>query len=69
MLSGYGMHVRALPIRVDSYCWSCFEATRGGERVEVCETLVDRSGRLWSDAGSWWWSALLPRSSGPGAES
>jgi hypothetical protein len=60
-----GWHVRALPMRVDSYRWGCFEATRGGERVEVCETFVDRSGRSWSDAGSWWWSALVARGGGP----
>ena len=60
-----GWTVRSLPLRVDSNRWGCFEAVRGGERVEVCETFVDSRGRSWSDAGSWWWSALFSRDAGP----
>ena len=60
-----GWHERALPMRVDSRRWGCFEATRAAERVEVCETFVDRRGRSWSDAGSWWWSALFAPGGGP----
>ena len=60
-----GWQVRALPMRIDSYRWGCFEATRAAERVEVCETFVDRGGRSWSDAGSLWWSALFARGAGP----
>jgi hypothetical protein len=60
-----GWQVRALPMRVDSYRWGCFEAARAGERAEVCETFVDQSGRSWSDAGSWWWPALWARGGGP----
>ena len=60
-----GWQVRALPMRIESYRWGCFEATRGAQRVEVCETFVDRNGRSWSDAGSWWWSAMFARGDGP----
>jgi len=70
-----GWQVRSLPMRVipardqgvlsGPLRWGCFEASRGGERVEVCETFVDRTGQSWSDAGSWWWSALFARAGGP----
>jgi len=40
-----GWSVRALPMRIDAYRWGCFEATRRGERVQVCETFVDHAGR------------------------
>lgn len=45
--------------------WGCFEARRGSDTVEVCQTFVDDSGRSWSDAGGWWWSATLGKSEGP----
>jgi hypothetical protein len=60
-----GWKVRPLPMRIETWRWGCFEATRGAERAEVCETFVDRNGRSWSDAGSWWWSAMFARGSGP----
>jgi hypothetical protein len=60
-----GWQVRPLPMRLSQgYRWGCFEA-RQSERVEVCQTYVDSRGRSWSDAGSWWWAALLRRTDGP----
>lgn len=64
-----GWQLRPLPMRImpardtgvlsGPLRWGCFEATRGAESVEVCETFVAENGRSWSDAGSWWWSAHL----------
>jgi hypothetical protein len=70
-----GWQVRPLPMRIapardtgvlsGALRWGCFEATRGAERTEVCETIVDSGGRSWSDGGSWWWSTLVGRDEGP----
>jgi hypothetical protein len=45
--------------------WGCCAARRGVASVEVCQTIIDNSGRSWSDVGSWWWSAAFGRSEGP----
>ena len=43
--------------------WNCFEAGSGAQRVRVCERIEDDAGGAWTDASSWYWSAL--RSPGP----
>jgi len=45
--------------------WRCFVAERNGERVRVCERIVDARGEGFVDASSWFWAATLGRSSGP----
>ncbi len=45
--------------------WRCFIAERDGQRLRVCERIVDRNGQAWTDASSWFWAAQLGRSSGP----
>ena len=45
--------------------WRCFEAERGGQRLRVCERIVDAQGRTFTDASSWYWAALLQQSRGP----
>lgn len=70
-----GWQVRPLPMRIaparpagvlsGPLRWGCFEATRGAERVEVCQTIVASGGRSWSDGGSWWWSTFPGRHEGP----
>lgn len=45
--------------------WRCFVAERQGQRVRVCERIVDADDRDFVDASSWYWAALLGRSSGP----
>jgi hypothetical protein len=43
----------------------CFDASRGGTRLRVCESIRDSAGGEWTDVSSWYWAALLGRSSGP----
>ena len=45
--------------------WRCFEATRDGQRVRVCERIVDAQGQAFTDTSDWFWAASLGRSNGP----
>lgn len=45
--------------------WRCFEATRDGRRVRVCERIVDAQGHAFTDTSAWFWAASLGRSQGP----
>jgi hypothetical protein len=45
--------------------WRCFDATQDGRRLRVCERIVDANGRAFTDPSSWFWAALLGRSTGP----
>jgi exosortase/archaeosortase family protein len=65
---------RGLGYRVDSpilerdaqrRIWRCFVAERAGQRLRVCEQLVDVDGQTYTDASAWYWNALLGQSRGP----
>jgi hypothetical protein len=43
----------------------CFEAARAGDRLAVCERIVDTDGSSFADTSAWYWSALSGRSRGP----
>ena len=45
--------------------WRCFIAERDGERLRVCERIVDARGQGFVDASSWFWAASLGQSNGP----
>lgn len=64
---GLGFAVEAQRLEVDpkGRRWRCFEAVRGGERVRVCERIEGADGSAFTDTSSWFWAALLGRSSGP----
>jgi len=62
---GYRIEQTSLQREADSTLWRCFIAVRGGERVRVCERIVDANGQDFIDASSWYWAAMLGRSSGP----
>jgi hypothetical protein len=62
-----GFRVDAAQLEVDGQQrrWRCFDAQRGGERLRVCERIVDAQGASFTDSSSWFWAALLGQSSGP----
>jgi len=64
---GLGWRVAAQRLQLDAQqaLWRCFEATRDGRRLRVCERIVDAQGRGFTDTSAWYWSALLGESSGP----
>lgn len=45
--------------------WRCFIAEREGQRLRVCERIVDAAGASFTDASSWFWAAALGQSTGP----
>jgi hypothetical protein len=51
--------------RQDAQLWRCFEASREGQRVRVCERIVDARGQAFTDTSAWFWAASLQRSPGP----
>jgi hypothetical protein len=57
-------------VRVDRHgeSWRCFRAARNGRHLQVCERIFDAQNGRWTDASSWYWSALFGASqqaSGP----
>jgi hypothetical protein len=38
--------------------WRCFNATRNGNALKVCERIFDAGSGRWTDTSSWYWSAL-----------
>ena len=55
--------MRALP--QGSGLASCFTATRGAQRLRVCEHIRAADGTVFSDVPSWFWPALTGASPGP----
>ena len=62
---GWRIESTQLQREADARLWRCFVATRDGERVRVCERIVDARDQGFVDASSWYWSALLGHTSGP----
>ena len=62
-----GYRVRPNSIKVDDHgnAWGTFQGTRSGESLNVYERIYDRSGGKWTDVSSWYWAAILGRTSGP----
>jgi hypothetical protein len=62
---GYRIEHTQLNTDGEARLWRCFVAERNGERVRVCERIVDAQGRGFVDASSWFWAATLGQSNGP----
>jgi hypothetical protein len=64
---GIGWRIDATRLEADaeSLLWRCFEATRAGQRVRVCERIVDAQGNAFTDTSAWFWAASLNWSAGP----
>lgn len=62
---GYRIEQARLHSDADARLWRCFVAERSGERLRVCERIVDARGEGFVDASSWFWAAALGRSNGP----
>jgi hypothetical protein len=68
---GIGWRIEATRLERDeeALLWRCFEATHGskqqGQRVRVCERIVDAQGQVFTDTSAWFWAASLQQSRGP----
>jgi len=62
-----GYRVRPNNIKMDGHgnAWGSFQGTRSGESFSVYERIHDSSGGKWTDVSSWYWAAILGRTSGP----
>ncbi|MES2932555.1 MAG: hypothetical protein V4805_03600 [Pseudomonadota bacterium] len=58
---GMGYEVATAHVRLDQrgQHWRCFKATRHGKTLKVCERIFNAHGAQWTEASSWYWSALL----------
>lgn len=62
---GYRIELARLEQDEQSRLWRCFIAEQGGQRVRVCERIVDAKAQAFTDTSAWFWSATLGQSSGP----
>ena len=64
---GAGYTTGPQPIRLDAagQHWGCFTASQNGRQLHVCERVYDAAGKSWSDVSSWYWAAMLGKTSGP----
>jgi hypothetical protein len=66
---GYRIAAQQLELDRQRQLWRCFEATRGeagsGQRLRVCERIVDAKGQGFTDTSAWYWSAAMGQSQGP----
>ncbi|MDP2033642.1 MAG: hypothetical protein Q8K29_09560 [Polaromonas sp.] len=62
---GYRIAAQQLERDADQRLWRCFEATRGGQRLRVCERIADAGGQGFTDTSAWYWAAVLGQSRGP----
>ncbi|MBL0729365.1 hypothetical protein [Piscinibacter sp. HJYY11] len=62
---GYAIADARLERDAQQQLWRCFVAERDGQRLRVCERIVDAKGEAFTDASSWFWAAALGQSTGP----
>lgn len=64
---GLGYRIESTRLETDRQArlWRCFVAVRDGQRVRVCERIVDAEQQAFTDASAWFWAASLGRSVGP----
>ena len=65
---GYRIAAQQLELDREQKMWRCFEATptaSGGQRLRVCERIVDTAGRGFTDTSAWYWAAVMGQSPGP----
>ncbi|HZE92168.1 MAG TPA: hypothetical protein VE029_10765 [Rhizobacter sp.] len=62
---GYRIQQAQLERDAQQRLWRCFVAERNGQRIRVCERIVDAQGQAFTDPSSWFWAAQLGQSTGP----
>lgn len=64
---GYRISAQQLELDAAQQMWRCFEAqnSKSNQRLRVCERIVDKNGKGFTDTSAWYWSAALGQSQGP----
>lgn len=63
--AGYKIEWEPIEIKESGSAWSHFLAIKGQTRLSVKERIIDSQGNQWTDASSWYWSALLGETKAP----
>ena len=66
-LKGLSYAVKPQPLFVDEagQRWGCVLAIRKDQTLRVRERIYDSTGQQWTDVSSWYWAALLGKTTGP----
>lgn len=66
---GLGYRVVATALEQDGRnsqkLWRCMVVEKNGQRLRVCENIVDTNGQSFTDTSAWYWAAVMGRSTGP----
>ena len=66
--AGYAVAEAQAAVDAQGLRWRCFVATRGGQRLRVCERIGERPGDAgepgWTDVSAWFWDAQFRRAAG-----
>jgi len=66
--AGYSVAEAQAGVDAQGLRWRCFVATRGGQRLRVCERIGERPGDAgepgWTDVSAWFWDAQFRRAAG-----
>ena len=62
---GYSIADARLERDAGQRLWRCFIAERNGQKLRVCERIVDAQGLAHTDTSDWFWAATLGHSQGP----
>lgn len=62
-----GYEIKYLPAYTDhqGLRWGACEASRGAERMQIHERIFDNRDHSWTDVSTWYWAALMGRTTGP----
>ena len=63
--SGYSIAPLPRQRRGNATPIGCFRASRGDDRLKVCEMIRDEQGQTWSDVSAWYWHAILGTTRSP----
>ncbi len=55
---GYKVSMQRVVENAQHQRWRCFDATKG-QRLQVCERIVDKQGKQWTDVSAWYWENML----------
>lgn len=63
---GWRIEQARLERDAEARLWRCFVAQRhSGQKMRVCERIVDAEGTAFTDTSAWYWAAASGRSAGP----
>ena len=62
---GYSIDNAAMMRTENNETRSCFDATKDGKILRICEQITDAQGVVYPEVSAWYWPALTGQSQGP----